>query len=72
MNSLLEILIIAAIVGIAAWYLIRRFINSLKPNTENACGCGCSGCGSASEYTDGSGIMSDVPGSSKSPTNGVG
>ena len=37
-------LIVAIIVALAAFYLLRRFIRSIKTVEEDACGCGCSTC----------------------------
>ncbi len=40
MSSTLQIIIVAAIVAGAGWYLYRRFKRMLDPN-QPACGCGC-------------------------------
>ncbi len=41
---MLQNLIVAGIVIVAAVYLLRRW---LKKGAQSSCGCGCSGCGSA-------------------------
>ncbi len=40
----LQTIIVILIVAGAAFYLGRRFFNSLKKSDSSACGCGCSGC----------------------------
>jgi hypothetical protein len=40
MQTIIAILIIAA----AAFFLIRRFYNSLRAKNQSTCGCGCDGC----------------------------
>jgi hypothetical protein len=37
------------IVVLAAFYLVRRFYNSVQKQRSPACGCGCDGCGPAQE-----------------------
>jgi membrane protein implicated in regulation of membrane protease activity len=36
--------IVFIILTIAALYLVRRFLKSLKKTPQGQCGCGCSGC----------------------------
>ncbi|MGD9368484.1 MAG: FeoB-associated Cys-rich membrane protein [Desulfobacteraceae bacterium] len=36
--------IVIGIVALAAFFMIRRFYNSVKKRSSSACGCGCSGC----------------------------
>jgi hypothetical protein len=40
--------IVAVIVGLAVIYLVRRYLRIFRPQADNACGCGCSGCGQES------------------------
>ncbi len=40
----LQTVIVILIVAGAAFWLARRFYNSLKKSDSSACGCGCSGC----------------------------
>lgn len=40
-----QYLVVAALVGAAAYYLARHLKRSLDPKTASSCGCGCSeGC----------------------------
>lgn len=41
----MDTLIVLAIVGWAVFYLLRRYRRILRPAPDNACDCGCSGCG---------------------------
>lgn len=36
--------IVIIIVAVAAFFMIRRFYNSVKKQSASNCGCGCSGC----------------------------
>jgi hypothetical protein len=51
MPQLQTILVILIVAG-AAFYLVRRFYNSLKKSDSSACGCGCSGCDIARSCED--------------------
>ena len=41
----MDTVIVAVIVGLAVIYLVKRFLRIFRPQTENTCDCGCSGCG---------------------------
>ncbi len=41
----MENLIVGTIVGLAVFFFARGLYRSFKPEEDNACGCGCSGCG---------------------------
>ena len=43
----LQTIIVILIVAGAAFYLGRRFHNSLKKSHSSTCGCGCSECSTA-------------------------
>jgi len=36
--------IVAILVGVAVFLLLRKFIRSIKAVEEDTCGCGCSAC----------------------------
>ena len=40
--------IVVIIVGWAVFSLVRRYVRLFRPQKENSCACGCSGCGQAS------------------------
>ena len=44
----MEKIVIAIVVGISLLYIIRRIWVTMSSSPEDACGCGCSGCGAAS------------------------
>ncbi|NNF99345.1 MAG: FeoB-associated Cys-rich membrane protein [Desulfobacteraceae bacterium] len=48
----METIIVLIIVALAMVYLVRRFYLNFKSGTDPVCGCGCSGCGMASDCTD--------------------
>ena len=45
----MDTVIVLAIVGWAVFYLVRRYVRLMRPKAENACECGCSGCGQAAD-----------------------
>jgi hypothetical protein len=44
----MEKFIVGLVVGLAVIYLARRYLRLFRPQTSNACACGCSGCSQAS------------------------
>ena len=36
--------IVIVIVALAAFYLVRRFYNTVQQKNASTCGCGCDGC----------------------------
>lgn len=43
----MDIVIVAVIVGLAVWYMVKQFWRLLRSPPEEACGCGCAGCSQA-------------------------
>ena len=44
----MELIIIAAAVGVSALFLVRRLLSSLSPAQSAGCGGGCGGCAGSS------------------------
>ena len=44
----LQTVIVILIVGVAAFFLLRRVRKSLSRSTPPSCGCGCSACSATS------------------------
>lgn len=44
----MEKVVIMIIVGMSVLYIIRRIWLTMSASTRDICGCGCSGCGAAS------------------------
>ncbi len=40
----MQTIIVILIISVAAFFLIRRFYNSLRTTNQPTCGCGCNGC----------------------------
>ena len=50
--------IVVAIVGWAVFSLVRRYVRLFRPQKENSCACGCSGCSQAASCSpDGESIQ---------------
>jgi hypothetical protein len=47
----METLIVLVIVGLAAIYLVKRYLRIFRPQAEADCSCGCDGCGQAPTCT---------------------
>ena len=43
--------IVIVIVAAAAFYMVRRFYNSVQKSDDSTCGCGCDGCAPSQKQT---------------------
>jgi len=48
----MDTFIVVLIVGLAIFYVGRKFINNLQKSTPSSCGCGCSACNVQSDCAD--------------------
>jgi len=48
----MDTFIVLLIVGLAIFYVGRRFFNNLRKNSQASCGCGCSACDVQSNCAD--------------------
>jgi len=62
----MDTMIVVIIVGLAVFYLARKFRRDLSGAQESSCGCGCSGCGKSAECAD-TGIMDAPPPDESAP-----
>ena len=62
----MDTLIVVIIVGLAVFYLARKFRRDLSRTQEKSCGCACSGCGQSAECAD-NGIMDAPPADESAP-----
>jgi len=64
----MDTLIVVIIVGLAVFYLVRKFRRDLSHSQESSCGCGCAGCGQSAECAD-KGIMDAPPADESAPNS---
>ena len=48
----MDTFVMILIVGLAIFYVGRKFFTNLRKNAQPSCGCGCSACGDQNICTD--------------------
>jgi hypothetical protein len=48
----MDTFVVILIVGLAIFYVGRKFFTNLRKSAQPSCGCGCSTCGVQSSCTD--------------------